>query len=246
MRRLEGRTALITGAAGGIGSATARRLAEEGARVFLTDVEDASELVKEIGLDQAAYLRHDVADPGDWEATVEAAVARFGSLDILVNNAGILDRGVIEDTDLKTFERVIAVTQTSVFLGMKIAANALKASPHGSIINISSVFGISGGAGSSPAYHAAKGAVRVMTKNAALHWASVGLRVNSIHPGFIDTAILGDARDSEVGQYMVSSTPMGRFGLPSEIAAAVAFLASDDASFITGSELIVDGGWLAR
>ena len=246
MRRLEGRSALITGAAGGIGSATARRLAEEGAYVLLTDIEDASVLAKEIGTDQAKYVRHDVSDPGDWEAVVAAAVVTFGGLDILVNNAGILDRGVFEDTDLKTYEKVIAVTQTSVFLGMKIAADALKASPHGSIVNISSIAGISGAAGTNPAYHAAKGAVRVMTKNAALHWAGVGLRVNSIHPGFIDTPILISAEGSDARKYMTSSTPLGRLGLPSEIAAAVAFLASDDASFITGSELIVDGGWLAR
>ena len=246
MRRLEGRSALITGAAGGIGSATARRLAEEGARIILTDIEDASVLAKEIGTDQAKYVRHDVSDPGDWESAVAEAVATFGGLDILVNNAGILDRGVFEDTELNTYEKVIAVTQTSVFLGMKIAADALKASPYGSIVNISSVAGISGGGGSNPAYHAAKGAVRVMTKNAALHWASVGLRVNSIHPGFIDTPILVSEEGSEMRQYITSSTPLGRLGLSSEIAAAVAFLASDDASFITGSELIVDGGWLAR
>lgn len=129
---------------------------------------------------------------------------------------------------------------------MKIAAPHLKASGHGSIINISSIFGISGGFGSSPAYHAAKGALRSLTKNVALLWAQQGIRVNSIHPGFIDTPILDQARGTPLEDMLTEVTPMGRLGRPEEIAAAVAYLASDDASFVTGSELVVDGGYLAR
>ena len=129
---------------------------------------------------------------------------------------------------------------------MKTAAAALAASGHGSVINISSIYGTIGGTGSSPAYHAAKGAVRTMTKNIALHWADRGIRVNSVHPGFIDTAILGGAQGTEREQAILGMTPLGRLGKASEIAAGVAYLASDDASYVTGLELYIDGGWVAR
>jgi NAD(P)-dependent dehydrogenase (short-subunit alcohol dehydrogenase family) len=129
---------------------------------------------------------------------------------------------------------------------MKHCGDALKASGHGSVVNISSIFGTSGGFGTSPAYHAAKGAVRTLTKNVALRWATEGVRVNSVHPGFVETPILEQAKGTEVEQAMLATTPMGRLGQPEEIAAVVAFLASDDASFVTGSELVVDGGYLAR
>ena len=136
--------------------------------------------------------------------------------------------------------------QTSVFLGMKLAAPLLKRSGRASIINVSSIFGACGGFGTSPAYHAAKGAVRILTKSTALHWATAGIRVNSIHPGFIDTPILDQTRGTPFEQAIVAATPMGRMGRPEEIAAGVAYLASDDASFVTGSELYIDGGYLAR
>ena len=250
MTRLEGRTALVTGAASGIGKATAKRLADEGAAVLVTDiqVEAGEATVAELRAAgaRAAFIRHDVTSEADWQAAVARAVEEFGSLDILVNNAGMGDIKPIEDTTVEEWRRTIDIDQLGVFLGMKHAAEALKASGHGSVINISSIFGTSGGFGTSPAYHAAKGAVRTLTKNIALHWATEGVRVNSIHPGFIATPILEQARGTAIWDGMVDLTPMGRLGRPEEIAAGVAFLASDDATFVTGLELYIDGGYMAR
>ncbi len=248
MERLTGRVALVTGAAGGIGSATAVRLAAEGAAVLVTDVADAQSIVDTIVASggRAAYVRHDVTSESEWSAAVSAAVDQFGSLNILVNNAGIGDRLSLEETPLDNYERVIAITQTSVFLGMKAAAAALHSSGNGSVINISSIFGSSGGFGSSPAYHAAKGAVRAITKSTALHWATTGVRVNSIHPGFIKTPMLDESMGTPAEQMMFDLTPMGHLGRPEDIAAGVAYLASDDAAFVTGSELYIDGGYMAR
>jgi NAD(P)-dependent dehydrogenase (short-subunit alcohol dehydrogenase family) len=250
MRRLEGRVALVTGAASGIGRATAERLASEGATVVVTDVQDeageqAAASIRDSGA-AASFLHLDVADEDDWSRVVERVLSDHGRLDVLVNNAGLGDLATIEETSLPDWERTIAIDQTGVFLGMRASAEALKASGHGSVVNISSIFGTSGGFGTSPAYHAAKGAVRTLTKNVALHWATEGVRVNSIHPGFIRTPILDQARGTEVWEAMTASTPMGRLGEPEEIAAAVAYLASDDASFVTGLELYVDGGFIAR
>jgi NAD(P)-dependent dehydrogenase (short-subunit alcohol dehydrogenase family) len=250
MGRLDDRVALVTGAASGIGQATAWRLAAEGAAVVLTDVAvEAGEAVAEALRDseaQAVFVRHDVASEADWEIVCAAAAEQFGGIDILVNNAGMGDLESIEETTLKDWQRTIDVDQTGVFLGMRTSAPYLKSSGHASVINISSIFGTSGGFGTSPAYHAAKGAVRTLTKNAALHWAPEGIRVNSIHPGFIDTPILDSARGTPFWNTMTELTPMGRLGRPDEIAAGVAYLASDDASFVTGLELYIDGGYLAR
>jgi NAD(P)-dependent dehydrogenase (short-subunit alcohol dehydrogenase family) len=248
--RLEGRVALVTGAASGLGEATAKRLASEGAAVLVTDIQDAAgtQVVKDImgGGALASYRHLDVTSQPEWEAAVAAALEEFGRLDILVNNAGLGDLAAIEDTSLADWSRTIGIDQTGVFLGMKTAAAALAASGHGSVINISSIFGTSGGFGTSPAYHAAKGAVRTLTKNVALHWADRGVRVNSVHPGFIDTPLLDQAKGTPIEQAMLDVTPMGRLGKPAEIAAGVAYLASDDASFITGLELYIDGGYTAR
>lgn len=250
MKRLDGRVALVTGAASGIGKATIQRLVSEGAVAVVTDVQDeageeTTAALREGGA-KALYVHLDVADEAGWETAVERALAEYGRLDVLVNNAGLGDLAPIEDTTMRDWDRTIAIDQTGVFLGMKLCGDALKASGHGSIVNISSIFGTSGGFGVSPAYHAAKGAVRTLTKNVALRWATEGVRVNSIHPGFIRTPILDQAKGTDVWEAMTAMTPMGRLGEPEEIAAAVAYLASDDASFVTGLELYVDGGYIAR
>jgi NAD(P)-dependent dehydrogenase (short-subunit alcohol dehydrogenase family) len=240
----------VTGAASGIGKATAERLVAEGAAVMVTDIQvelgeqTVSDLVE--GGGKAVFLRHDVTSEEDWQAAVDAAVSQLGGLDILVNNAGMGDLKTIEDTTLEEWNRTVAIDQTGVFLGMKIAAPALRASGHGSVVNISSIFGTSGGFGTSPAYHAAKGAVRTLTKNAALHWATEGIRVNSIHPGFILTPIVEPTKGTPYWDAMTDLTPMGHLGDPSDIAAGVAYLASDDAKFVTGLELYIDGGYMAR
>jgi NAD(P)-dependent dehydrogenase (short-subunit alcohol dehydrogenase family) len=244
MARFEGRIALVTGGASGIGKATAIRIAAEGGAVVIADVQDelggavVAEIEKAGGA--AAYVHLDVTDEQGWFDAIAATLERFGGLDILVNNAGIGDTESIEVTTADTWNKVVAVTQTSVFLGMKAAAEALKQSGHGSVINISSMYGIVG-SGVSPAYHAAKGAVRLLTKTTALGWAKEGVRVNSVHPGFIDTPILGDTDRT----MLVGATPMGRLGRPEEIAAMITFLASDDATFATGAEFVVDGGYTA-
>jgi NAD(P)-dependent dehydrogenase (short-subunit alcohol dehydrogenase family) len=240
------RVALITGGASGIGRATAARLAADGVAVVIADIQDgagesAAAELRAAGAD-ARYLHLDVSSEASWNEAVATTVREHGRLDILVNNAGIGDNDALEQTSLDTYARVVAVTQTSVFLGMKAAAEALKASGGGSVVNVSSIFGIVGGFGTSPAYAAAKGAVRNLTKNVALLWATQGVRVNSVHPGFIETPILGDT-DRQV---LRDVTPLGRLGQPAEVAEAIAFLAGPAASFITGAELYVDGGYLAR
>jgi NAD(P)-dependent dehydrogenase (short-subunit alcohol dehydrogenase family) len=244
MARFENRVALVTGGASGIGKETAKRIAAEDGSVVIADLQDEAGqgVVGEIeqGGGRAAYVHLDVTDEQGWAQAVDFAVDTFGGLDILVNNAGIGDTEPIEVTTADTWNKVVAVTQTSVFLGMKAAAEALKASGHGAVVNVSSMYGLVG-SGVSPAYHAAKGAVRLLTKTTALGWAPEGVRVNSVHPGYIDTPILGDTDRN----LLVGATPMGRLGRPAEIAATIAFLASDEASFATGAEFVIDGGYTA-
>ena len=242
----DNRVALITGGASGIGRATADRLVADGVTVVIADIQDeageaaAAELRGKQA--SASYLHLDVSDEASWQQVASAIEREHGRLDILVNNAGIGDLDPIERTPLETYARVVAITQTSVFLGMKATAELLKQSGAGAVVNVSSIFGIVGGFGVSPGYAAAKGAVRTLTKNVALLWATQGVRVNSVHPGFIDTPILGEADRGT----LVEVTPMGRLGTPAEVAEAIAFLSSPAASFSTGAELWVDGGYLAR
>lgn len=246
MERFDDKVALVTGGASGIGLATVERMAEEGGTVVIADVQDdkgkqAADALTARGL-KVSYKRLDVASESEWERVVAEVVEEHGKLNILVNNAGIGDNEPIEVTTKETYDRVIAITQTSVFLGHKAAAQALKASGNGAVVNNSSMFGIVGGFGTSPAYHAAKGAVRLLTKSTALAWAKEGVRVNSIHPGFVETPILGETDR----QMLADITPMGRIAAPEELAAGILFLASDDASFMTGAELVIDGGYTAN
>ncbi|MEU6350325.1 glucose 1-dehydrogenase [Streptomyces sp. NPDC047072] len=246
--RLAGKTALVTGATGGIGEAVVRRLAAEGAAVVVTDLDagPCKKLAEEVG-GGALGLALDVSDESAWREVVATATATLGELSVLVNNAGIATMHTVETETMQSWNRVLGVTQTGVWLGMKYGGPSIRRSGGGSIVNIASIFGTVGGFGAQFSYHAAKGAVRTMTKNAALHWAQHNVRVNSIHPGFIATPRSRELwHDTPRQTAMVEGTPLGRLGTPEEVAAAVAFLACDDASFMTGSELYVDGGWTAR
>lgn len=245
MSRFNGKTILITGGASGIGKATALRVASEGANVAIADlnVEGAQAVIDEIekGGGKGLAVKLDVTNEQQWQEAIAAVLEKFGVLDGLVNNAGIGDADSIEEATLESWDKVIAVTQTSVFLGLKSASAALKAAPAGVAVNISSMYGIVGGAASGPAYQAAKGAVRILTKNVAAHWADDKVRVNSVHPGFVDTPIL-DQVDKNA---LASMVPFKRLAKPEEIASMVAYLLSDEAAFITGAEFVVDGGFTA-
>ena len=253
MKRFDGTVAIVTGAARGIGAATAHRLAREGAAVLLTDVldEEGDALATEIRRTEgrAAYEHLDVTSEPEWRRAVDRA-ATLGQVGVLVNNAGIARIEDLESESREGWDRLIAVNQTSVWLGMQAAARVLRRRG-GAIVNVSSIYAASGGTGTSFAYHASKGAVRVMTKNAAIRWAKEGIRVNSVHPGFVDTPMVApfttgaSEEAAAMRDYIRGSTPLGRIGRPEEIAAAIAFLASADASYITGAELYVDGGFTA-
>jgi NAD(P)-dependent dehydrogenase (short-subunit alcohol dehydrogenase family) len=249
MRRYEERTVLVTGATGGLGAEICRRLASEGARVVAGDLDgtDLAGTLSTLAGEGHRELKLDVSLEDHWSAATRDIQETHGRLDVLVNNAAIGSIATVEDEDRERWDRVIAVDATGVWLGMKHVGPLIERSGGGSIINVASILGSTGGFGNSVAYHAAKGAVRTMTKNAALHWATRGVRVNSLHPGFIETAqLLSRFEGSERHQAMLSNTPMGRLGRPEEIAGTVAFLGSSDAGYMTGTEVYADGGWTAR
>jgi NAD(P)-dependent dehydrogenase (short-subunit alcohol dehydrogenase family) len=248
-QRLAGRIALITGATGGIGTATADLFAREGARLVLTDIsEDAlRDLARRIEArgTQVVTARLDVSSAREWQETIDVVRDRFGGLDVLVNLAGIVDWPGIEDTREDAWDRVIDVNQKGTWLGMKVAMPLLRASGNASVINTSSVLGLVG-SGSAAAYQASKGAVRLLSKTAAVEYARQGVRVNSVHPGVVATPMIQEILDEQGDrQPDIQRTPMLRAGRADEIAPAFLFLACDDSSFVTGSELVVDGGLTA-
>ncbi|MBD0424599.1 SDR family oxidoreductase [Streptomyces sp. TRM S81-3] len=250
MGRLAGKTALITGATGGIGRATAELFAREGARLVVTDAaaDAAAQFAARLENDgaEAVGTGLDVTSAQRWSEVMALVERRFGRLDVLVNVAGIVDWPGVEDTDQQGWDRVIAVNQTGTWLGMKAAMPLLRAGGNGSVINTSSVLGLIG-SGAAVAYQASKGAVRLLTKTAAVEYATRGVRVNSVHPGVIATPMIQEILDEEGDQQPdILRTPMRRAGRPEEIAPMMLFLAGDESSFITGAEFVVDGGLTAH
>lgn len=242
MGRLEGKVVLVTGAAQGIGAAIGTLFATEGAVLYLTDVQPSPKDELQPGTE---YRRLDVSKEEDWRAVVSEIVERHDRLDVLVNNAGIVEHyGQIDATSTEAWHRVISVNQTGTFFGMREVVPVMKRNGGGSIVNFSSIWGTTGAAGAAP-YQAAKGAVRTMTKNAAISYAKDNIRVNSVHPGIIWTPLI-QGQSKEMNDSIIAVTPMGRAGRPEEIAFGVLYLASDESSFVTGLELNIDGGYLAQ
>jgi 3alpha(or 20beta)-hydroxysteroid dehydrogenase len=245
MYDLDGRVALITGAAQGQGAAEARMFAQCGARVLLADIQkDAvADLAAELG-DCAAYVRHDVSDEMDWTAAVEAAVSRFGRLDVLVNNAAAMRLVAIEDESPDAFRRILDINLVGTFLGIRAVAPTMRAAGGGAIINVASASGVQGQAWAS-AYSASKWGVRGLTRTAAIELGPAGIRVNALVPGPIRTAMLPGDRSGAEQDTRFSGLPLGRAGEVDEIAHMAAFLASPGASYITGADYYVDGGFTA-
>ncbi len=265
MNSVEGKIALVSGGARGLGGMSAKKLAEAGAKVVISDIreEEAAETLDVISKagGAAKFVRHDVAIEEEWAAAVKFAVDEFGGLDVVVNNAGVASAArPLEELSLESWRRLMSINLDGVFLGIKHAIPPIRERAGrwpggGSIINISSIMGFIGGARSA-AYCASKGGVRLLTKAAALELAPAKIRVNSVHPGFIDTPLLrggveaADKRMEGGGQHfidgIVARHPIGRLGQEEDIANAVRFLASDDSAFMTGTEVVVDGGYLAQ
>lgn len=249
--RLENKVALISGGARGQGAAEVRLFAREGARVVFGDILDqegrkVEAEVRELG-GEVTYVHLDVTSESDWDSAVDAAVGRYGKLDILVNNAGVVSWGTLEDTTSQEWDRVMDVNAKGVFLGTRAAIPALREAGCGSIVNISSISGIVGQDSIQPVYNASKGAVRLLTKSTAIQYARENIRVNSIHPGTVATDMNAERRaDPELLQQALSRIPLGRVAQPEDIAYAALYLASDESSFVTGSELVIDGGFTAQ
>lgn len=247
--RLTHKVALITGAARGQGAYEAELFAREGAKVVVADIMDedgerVASNIKSAGGD-AIYCHLDVTEEDQWQQAISSTVAAFGKLNVLVNNAGILKWEGLEDTSLELWNQVVSVNQTGTFLGMKHAIPAMRQCGGGSIINLSSIAGLVG-IGNAAAYQATKGAIRILTKSAAIEYARDHIRVNSVHPGVIDTKMMTDLVDDEGMGKLAKITPMGRLGTVEDIANGVLYLASDESAFMTGSELVIDGGYSAQ
>ncbi len=256
MKRVENKVALVTGAGLGLGRACAMMLAREGAKVMVTDLKEsegravADEIVEAGG--EAMFMRQDVSSEADWDATIAATVRRFGRLDILVNNAGVALGGDVEKTTLAQWRALMAVNLEGVFLGTQRAVAAMKGSGGGSIINLSSIEGLIGDPNLA-AYNASKGGVRIFTKSAALHCAQSGykIRVNSVHPGYIWTPMVENYLASQsdpaaAKAFLTGLHPVGHLGEPDDIAYGILYLASNESKFVTGAELVIDGGYTAQ
>ena len=251
--RLEGKVAIISGAASGMGAATARRFGREGAKVVIADMleVDGARVAADINAanspgGQAVFMRLEVTDEANWKRVVDATVQRFGRLDILVNNAGISGSAVSDMLDTEAWDNLLAVNGRGVFLGTKYAVLAMKQSGGGSIVNLSSISGVTGQTMTHMGYNASKGAVRTLTKSTAVQFGRDGIRANSVHPGLMPPMrTSGATADPAVRAKMLQGVPLRRAGEVEEVANAILFLASDEASYITGAELYVDGGYLA-
>ncbi|BFH64512.1 SDR family NAD(P)-dependent oxidoreductase [Paenibacillus azoreducens] len=250
MGRVSGKVAIVTGAAGGMGKADALLLAQEGAKVVVTDIQEGkvNAVVEEIHKNggEAIGFRHDVTSENEWERIVEETVKKWGKIDVLVNNAGISFPKSLLDTTAQDWDKVMGINLTGGFFGLKHVIPVMQKNGGGSIINISSIAGLTGSNGAGP-YTASKGAVRLLTKAVAIDYGKDNIRCNSIHPGYIETPMTeGLFADENMTNWFRSNTPLPRLGKPENIAAGVLFLASDESSFITGAELAIDGGVSAR
>ena len=248
--RLKDKVAFISGGARGIGAAMAKLFAREGAKVVIGDVleEEGRQTETEINETggECLFLRLDVTSEAEWQQAVASTVARFGKLDVLVNNAGIGGMGTVEDTTVEAWDRVMEVNAKGMFLGTKAAIPEMRRFGGGSIINTSSQVGLVGTDTASPQYQASKGAVRLFTKATAIQYAGEGIRANSVHPGPVLTPMLElGIGDPEMHQLLLSRIPLGHYGEPENVAFGVLFLASDESCFMTGSELVIDGGYTA-
>ena len=251
MMRLQGKVALISGGARGQGAAEAKLFAKEGAKVVFGDILDdegrkTEAEIQEIG-GEALYIHLDVTKDEDWQNMVSETVNKFGKIDILVNNAGVVSWGILEDTTTEEWDRVMDINSKGVFLGTKAVIPEMRKAGGGSIVNISSISGIIGQDSIQPVYNASKGAVRLFTKSTAIQYAGENIRANSVHPGSVATDMNAERRsDPELLAESLSRIPLGRIGEPEDIALGVLYLASDESSFITGSELVIDGGFSAQ
>ena len=249
--RLENKVALISGGARGMGAAEAILFAGEGAKVVIGDVLEDEGRQTEAQINESGgeclFLRLDVTSESNWQDAVAATVSRFGKLDILVNNAGIFPLGTVEDTSEDLWDRVMAINAKGVFMGTKHASPEMRKTGGGAIINISSIAGLIGSRGAA-AYGASKGAVRIFTKSTAIQYAADGIRANSVHPGIIETpmSIPTILTTEEQRDTQINRTPLGRIGTADDVASGILFLASDESSFMTGSELVIDGGLTAQ